>query len=94
MSESERLKLWPVAIIEDRYNGAYSGGRWLAIAEADMPETGYTNRAAMVLEDGPHGDDTDAMLFWSDPPPWIAAGISPDAACAALRAKMLEPSHD
>lgn len=95
MTETEKLRHWPVAIIQDRYNGTYSGGHWLAISEADTPEAGYVSRVAMALDDGPHGGDGDAMLFWRDPPPWIAVGSTPTAALEALYDKpTLETSHD
>jgi hypothetical protein len=87
--------LYPIAIIEDRYSGVYSGGGWLAIANADMPAVAsgeYMPCVSWCLENGPHGDDTEAMVFWHDPPPWIAVGNTPDAALAALRAKM-EPAR-
>ena len=35
----------------------------------------------------PRGDDCDAMMFWQQPPEWIAAGVTPDDALRALRAK-------
>ena len=59
---------WAVAIIEDRYGGAYSGGRWIAIAQADTAvfnaSSGedYETRAEYLLSEGPHGGDPDAML--------------------------------
>lgn len=80
---SRRTDLWPVAIIEDRYGGVYSGGAWIAIADADSAFCSRT-RVSWCLEDGPHGDDTDAMAFWADPPAWVAAGTTPDAARDAL----------
>jgi hypothetical protein len=81
------LRQYPVAIIEDRYGGCYSGGGWLAVAEADRMFADRT-RASWVLSEGPHGDDCDAMEFWADPPPWIATGPTPDAALKALRAAL------
>jgi hypothetical protein len=80
MSEPD---LYPVAVVEDRYGGTYSGGRWLAIAQADRLENG-AYRIVRCLEDGPHGDDGDAMAFWSDPPGWIACGDTPDEAVRKL----------
>lgn len=77
---------YPVAIIEDRYGGTYSGGAWLAIDHADKMENG-SPRIVRVIEGGPHGSDTEAMMFWTDPPDWIAVGDSPDEALAALAAK-------
>lgn len=28
--------LWPIAIVQDRYMGTYTGGQWIAIARADV----------------------------------------------------------
>lgn len=80
---SARIDLWPVAVIEDRYGGVYSGGAWLAIAEATI-HLGLQTRVGWCLDDGPHGDDGDAMEFWAEPPPWIAVGATPDEARNAL----------
>lgn len=77
---------FPIALIEDRYGGVYSGGRWLAIAGADQPENG-AYRIVRRLEDGTHGDDTDAAVFWIDPPSWIASRDTPDEAIRNLRNK-------
>lgn len=74
---------WPVAIIQDRYSGTYSGGSWLAISEASNMLEERT-RASWCLEEGPSGGDTDAMVFWMFKPDWIAVGRTPDEALAAL----------
>jgi len=75
---------FPIAVIEDRYGGVYSGGKWLAISCADRMENG-AYRIIRCLEDGPHGDDTDAMMFWGTPPDWIAVGDTPDEAVRKLQ---------
>jgi hypothetical protein len=77
---------FPITLIEDRYGGVYSGGKWLAIACADRLENG-AYRIVRCLEEGPHGDDTDAVVFWADPPLWIASGETPDEAIHNLRKK-------
>jgi hypothetical protein len=81
---------YPIAVIEDRYRGTYSGGRWLAIADADAFENGLT-RVAFCVEHGPgpSGEDGDARDFWSEPPHWIAAGDTADAAIENLRKQVL-----
>lgn len=82
-----RIDLYPVVIVEDRYGGAYSGGRWLAVASADTvcaEADTLIDRAAFVLDEGPSGADGDAMMFWADPPAWIAVGATPDEALNAL----------
>jgi hypothetical protein len=73
---------YPVAIVQDRYAGIYSNGIWLAVAQADQKCEGQS-RVDFILSDqsrGPHGDDTEAMRFWADPPEWIAVGNSPQEA--------------
>lgn len=80
----------PIAVVEDRYSGTYSGGRWLAIAAADAFENGLI-RVAFCVEDGagPSGQDGDARDFWSEPPAWIAVGDTAEAAIEALRKRVL-----
>lgn len=34
--------LWPIAIVQDRYRGIYTGGRWVAIPHADHSSFDYT----------------------------------------------------
>ena len=79
--------LYPVAIVQDRYGGVYSGGEWLAIAESDAT-CHDSNRVTSVLEHGPHGEDGEAADFWAAPPEWIASGRTPTEAIANLRVKM------
>lgn len=31
--------LWPIAIVQDRYMGTYTGGQWVAIPQADRAES-------------------------------------------------------
>lgn len=81
-----KLDLYPIAVVQDRYGGVYSHGAWLAVARSNHLENG-AYRIVRCLEDGPHGDDSDAALFWSDPPDWIAAGGSPDEAINNLQEK-------
>ncbi len=83
MSRSIPISLFPVAIVQDRYQGVYSNGDWLAIANADERQ-GEMARASWVLIFGPHGGDLEAGAFWATPPDWIRAGKSPDDAIANL----------
>lgn len=85
---------YPIAIIEDRYTGTYSGGKWLAIATADTSFGGCVSRIGYCLDEGPHGDDCEAMDFWSDAPAWIAVGSTPDQALRALQSKATGADHD
>lgn len=82
------LRTYPIAIIEDRYRGAYAGGKWLAIAMADVVFEYHATRVSAMLAAGPSGSDPVAMEFWNDQPLWIAAGETPDKALAALQERM------
>lgn len=79
--------LYPIAILQDRYGGAYSRGAWLAIAQADEMDNGCY-RIVRCLENGPLGSDTSAMMFWGEPPEWIAVGDTPQGAVANLKTKL------
>ena len=82
----------PIAIVEDRYGGAYAGGAWLAVGEFDVRDgSGYAahTRLDYVMEHA-HADDVTAMWFWRDVGatlPWLAVGDTPDHALANLRAR-------
>lgn len=75
---------YPIAILEDRYRGAYSGGLWLAVARADEMDAPHWKEE---FGRGPYGDDAEAREFWADPPDWIAVGHTPDDALRALARK-------
>lgn len=76
------IELYPTVITEDRYGGGYSGGNWIAIAEAEPA------RLALVWA-GVHGEDIPAARFWEvyADERWIAVGESPDKALENLIAK-------
>ena len=79
---------YPIAVIEDRYSGTYSGGAWLALSRANAKVEGENlMRAEWVLADGPGGDDITCGVCWGKLPAWIAVGDSPDAAVAMLQSK-------
>lgn len=81
------LAFHPVIVVQDRYGGSYSKGRWLAVARADAPMPSQAlSRIAWVMDDGPGGDDLSCAIFWTEPPPWIAAAATPDQAVAELYA--------
>jgi len=77
-------ELFPIAVLQDGYGGAYSRGAWLAIGCADKVENG-AYRIIRCMEGGAHGDDSEAGTFWSDPPSWIAVGNTPEDAVQNLR---------
>ena len=89
------MEAYPIAIVQDRYTGVYSGGRWLAIACAtdlaiacatDIVDGSQTRVDLCLLsDDGPSGSDVEAGSFWVDPPSWIAVGSTPEEALANLR---------
>ena len=75
------VSLYPIMIVEDRYGGSYSGGQWVAVAEAaESPHRDAIDESIL-------GGDTACMMFWSDPPQWVAVGATPDEALGALLAK-------
>ena len=85
--DDHTLDQHPVAIIEDRYGGAYSGGGWIAVSVADsLHELGDGSRADFILNDGPSLGDSEAAAFWDNAPDWVAVGNTPDEAVANLYA--------
>ncbi|MCW3581745.1 hypothetical protein K6Y74_01795 [Burkholderia cenocepacia] len=79
----------PIAVIEDRYIGSYSGGTWIAISEYDLEFSPGISRLSWLSsgDDGPLDDDPEAREFWGSVAPglsWIAVGNSPDEAIANL----------
>lgn len=83
MSSGGPTDLYPIVVVEDRYQGVYSQGRWWAVANADMPLEGAT-RIAWLMENGPSRDDVTAAVFWGHAPPWIGVGVTADTAIARL----------
>jgi hypothetical protein len=88
---------WPIALLEDRYGGAYSDGNWIAIANADIDVPGrIENRVAWVFRSDVFGGDNDCMDFWDGPAkqiPWLAAGESPELAIQNLYLKLWYERH-
>lgn len=71
----------PIVIVEDRYEGAYAGAQWIAVAAADRNVvSSKKSRLRFVFEDGPMANDTAAMDFWAHKPEWVAVGNTPDKA--------------
>jgi hypothetical protein len=93
MSSDPPASLYPVLVVQDRYQGIYSRGRWWAVAHGDEPFEG-TTRIAWLMDTGPCGDDVTAAVFWQYAPPWIAVGPTPDAAVAKLVARPEAASDD
>lgn len=101
VSEGHKVSAWPVAILDDRYGGAYSGGAWLAIANADInapPDVTASeiNRVAWLFESDAYSDDTNAGEFWRGPAkdiPWLAVGETPNAALENLYDKLYKAEH-
>lgn len=89
MSVEDYIGQYPVAIIQDRYQGCYSGGPWIAIAECEHPACDDRCTRIAYVSDQAGGSDWQAASFWGDnqDADWLAVGPTPDAALAALRAK-------
>lgn len=83
------INQYPVAILEDRYTGCYSGGQWIAVARFLDQEPASSGSRLDAVEAGAQGDDFEADDFWMlyGSLDWIAVGQTPDAALAALRRK-------
>jgi hypothetical protein len=80
------MEAYPIAIVQDRYTGVYSGGRWLAIACAtDILNDRSRVDFCLDSDKGPSGSDVEAGTFWLDPPSWVAVGNTPEEALANLR---------
>lgn len=92
MSTSISPDLYPIVVVQDRYQGAYSNGEWLAVCNAGRNEDGIS-RIDWLLEFGSGAGDIEAADFWASPPSWIAVGPTPDQAVANLIAKVV-PSID
>ena len=75
-------EIYPVLIFEDRYSGAYSNGKWIAMANAQIG----ANQVEAIFE-GIHSDDLGAMEFWNDVRTLkgIAVGNTPNEALKNLR---------
>lgn len=77
-------ELYPVFIIEDRYGGTYSKGKWIAMSE-------YDKNTFDFLQEGPHNCDPEARDFWDNEAPKrsdIAVGNTPNEALNNLLGKM------
>ena len=75
--------VYPVTIVEDRYNGTYSGGRYTA-----------WNLSPWEIPDDAFGDDTSCMFFWEDNEKYneftVGLGDTPNEAERDLIRKMEE----
>ncbi len=91
MKWSEDGRSYPVVIIEDRYSGTYSGGKWIAIAGFDTDGPASELLAALAADDedlpSPWAQDIPTQEFWDNPPGYVAVGSTPDEALKALNNK-------
>lgn len=87
--KTPRWDLFPVAILNDRYQGTYSGGEWVAVAGA------YPTRIERLYDLEAFAGDIECEEFWKSGrvPLWVAVGATPEAALAALEAKIPEGSN-
>lgn len=63
--------LWPIAIVQDRYMGTYTGGQWIAIPQADL---------APSLEKTVWGDDGDCSEWAASNVETVGVGNTPQEA--------------
>lgn len=91
MRWAQDMRSVPIAIFEDRYRGAYSGGKWVAIAGfcSDGPARELLALLAADDQDSPSpwAQDVPTMRFWQEPPAFVAVGDTPDEALKALNEK-------
>ncbi len=87
-SHQTRMEMYPVAIFEDRYTGAYSGGKWIAVAGCD-DHFQRTTRFQFAF-DGTHDSDPGAADFGALIPEirFIAVGDTPQEAYDNLEKKI------
>ncbi len=90
-------ELYPIAIIEDRYNGVYSKGKWVAIASSRFQMVAFVENCTNFeyLDNYGFGDDCEADKFWDTHKDelWIAVGDTPDEALKNLVEKQLPKDH-
>lgn len=82
MTHKRETKFWlesffPTTIIQDRYNGTYSGAVWLAFP------LDFWN-----VPDEVEGGDGECMMFWESYDGEVGKGSTPELAMANLVAKM------
>lgn len=82
MMDKREAKFWlesfyPTTIIQDRYNGTYSGAEWLA-----FPMDYY--QVPREID----GDDIECIMFWESYNGEVGKGSTPELAMANLVAKM------
>ncbi len=78
ISPSQMIKeidfLYPVTIIQDRYGGTYSGGKWLAF-----------NLDAEDIPQGVSGSDYPCADFWGENTLPVGKGSTPEEALEHLK---------
>jgi hypothetical protein len=85
------VEMWPIVIIQNRFGDHVGGASWIAISNGNQWYKIQSRATWMLLdEDGPCGEEREAVNFWRSPPKWVAVGETPDAAVIALKRKMLD----
>jgi hypothetical protein len=85
------IQNYPVVIIEDRYGGCYSHGKWIAIAQAFDCATSLDESTCYfdIVRENALADDVTTSNWWYDTlqqdPDWLAVGNTPDEALANLK---------
>lgn len=72
---------YPTTIVSDRYNGTYSGAKWLAFPSKSVPREIFS-------------DDAECMCFWENYKGIVGKGITPKSALLSLRAEMVSKLAD
>lgn len=67
------LDIWPCTILSDRYNGQYSGGKWIAL---NM----YEEHIPKAIQ----GGDGECMDYWNSNPLVVGKGDTPNEALTDL----------
>jgi hypothetical protein len=69
--------MWPIVVVSDRYNGAYSGAKW----------TAWNNWLSEIPREI-EGGDTECWDFWRDNADiLVGKGATPQEALKDLKAK-------
>jgi hypothetical protein len=88
--------LYPIRILQDKFDGEYSGGRWIAyVDDRKSRDDDVWNGSQAGFDRGWTTGDTDEVAtrrFWTEEVAgkwWIAVGDTPNDAVTALLAKAL-----
>lgn len=76
------MSLWPIALLEDRYGGVYSGGAWVAMGRSDR------QKSRDAVFEGTNASDNECAEFWTNErKALVGLGPSPNEALQDLMTK-------